>query len=331
MVTPDRTSEGHRSSSADKSLPDDRGAAALCLDAYSPEQIALRVEAIGVTKAALPALPTITLGLLAGAFIAFGAMFYTVAMTGVAPDYGPARILGGVAFSLGLVLVVVAGAELFTGNNLIVIAWAEGRVGTGRLVRNWGLVYVANLVGALGAAILVHWAGILGQGGGGMAQTAAAIAKSKVELSVGEAFFRGILCNALVCLAVWLCLAARDVASKILAIVFPISAFVALGFEHSIANMYLIPVAMLAGASDVTVWGFLRNLAPVTLGNVVGGSLFVAIVYWLVYRRDRRTRPSLAAQDMDEPGPQSVMGSAVEAPPASGLAISDPGNREIPS
>ena len=261
-------------------------------DAYAPEQIALRVEAIGVAKAAAPALPTITLGLLAGAFIAFGAMFYTAVMAGVDPGFGPARLLGGVAFSLGLVLVVVAGAELFTGNNLIVIAWADGRIGTASLLRNWALVYAANFAGAVGAALLVHWSGILGNSGGAVGRTAIAIARGKVELGFAEAFFRGVLCNALVCLAVWLCLAAHDVAGKVLAIVFPISAFVALGLEHSVANMYLIPIAMLAGA-DITPLAFAANLVPVTLGNIIGGSVFVAIVYWLAYRRGRRPGSSI--------------------------------------
>jgi formate transporter len=261
-------------------------------DAYAPEQIALRVEAIGVVKAAAPALPTITLGLLAGAFIAFGAMFYTAVMAGVDPGFGPARLLGGVAFSLGLVLVVVAGAELFTGNNLIVIAWADGRIGTASLLRNWVLVYAANFAGAVGAALLVYWSGILGNSGGAVGRTAIAIARGKVELGFAETFFRGVLCNALFCLAVWLCLAAHDVAGKVLAIMFPISAFVALGLEHSVANMYLIPTAMLAGA-DITPSAFAANLLPVTLGNIIGGSVFVAMVYWLAYRRGRRPGSSI--------------------------------------
>jgi formate/nitrite transporter len=253
-------------------------------DAYAPEQIFLRVETLGVTKARAPALSTITLGVLAGAFIAFGAMFYTVVMAGADAAHGPTRLLGGLAFSLGLVLVVVAGAELFTGNNLIVLAWADRRIRTAELLRNWVLVYGANFVGALGAALLVHWSEVLDNYGGAPGRTAIAIAQSKIELGFATAFFRGILCNALVCLAVWLCLAARDVTGKIAAIVLPISAFVALGFEHSVANMYLIPVAMLAGA-QITPLAFAANLVPVTLGNIVGGSLCVAAVYWLAYHR----------------------------------------------
>lgn len=255
--------------------------------AYAPPQIARLVAEIGVQKAALGVLETGTLALLAGAFIAFGAMFYTVAVTGSALGFGPTRFLGGMAFSLGLVLVVVAGAELFTGNNLIVMAWAERRIGTARLLRNWGLVYTGNLVGALGSALFVWLSGVYGLGDGAVGATAAAIAQAKVALDPVEAFFRGLMCNALVCLAVWLCIAAHDVSGKILAVLFPITAFVALGFEHSIANMYFVPVAWLHGAEGVTLAGFVGNLVPVTLGNIVGGSGFVALTYWICYLRGR--------------------------------------------
>ena len=257
-------------------------------DAYPPAQVAHLVEQVGVKKATLPLVETLALGLLAGAFIAFGAMFCTLVMTGNPLGFGPGRLLGGLAFSLGLILVVVGGAELFTGNTLVVMAWAARQITTGQLARNWMLVYAANLIGALGTAFMVLWSGTLELGGGAVAESAVTIAQAKVAVGITEAFFRGVLCNVLVCLAVWLCFAAHDVAGKVLAIVFPISAFVALGFEHSVANMYLIPIAMLAGAEGVTVAGFLANLIPVTLGNIVGGGVFVALVYWLIYlRRDR--------------------------------------------
>jgi formate/nitrite transporter len=264
-------------------------------DAYPPAQVARLVEQVGVRKAGLPVRPTLMLGMLAGAFIAFGAMYYTLVMTGSTLGFGPARLLGGIAFSLGLVLVIVGGAELFTGNNLIVLTWAERRIGTLALLRNWGLVYVANLVGALGSALMVHWSGTLELGDGAVAETATRIAQAKVGLGFGEAFFRGVLCNTLVCLAVWLCFAAHDAGSKILAIVLPISAFVALGFEHSVANMYLIPVPMLAGAEGVGVSGFIGNMVPVTLGNIVGGGVFVALVYWLIYLHGQDRDPVPAA------------------------------------
>jgi formate transporter len=254
------------------------------INAYSPQQIALRVEQAGVAKARLPPLQTVTLGVLAGAFIAFGAMYSTLVLTDHGLGFGPSRLLAGLAFSLGLVLVILAGAELFTGNTLIVMAWVDGRVSLPELARNWCLVYAANFVGAVGAAALVVLADGLSLADGRVGETAAGIARAKVALGWGTGFFRGILCNALVCLAVWLSFAARDVAGKILAITFPISAFVALGFEHSIANMYLIAVALLNGAEGVTMGGLVRNLLPVTAGNIVGGGLFVAGVYWLCYR-----------------------------------------------
>ena len=214
------------------------------------------------------------------------ACFFTVAITNTGLGFGPMRLLGGAAFSLGLILVVVAGAELFTGNNLIVMAWASRRVTTVRLLWNWSLVYVGNLIGALATAVIVYWLGTLGLGEGAVAQTARDIASTKVQLPFMEAFLQGVLCNTLVCLAVWLCVAAHSVSGKILAILFPITAFVALGFEHSVANMYLIPVGYLAGAEGVTMATFAANLLPVTLGNIVGGSVLVALVYWAVYLRN---------------------------------------------
>ncbi len=255
------------------------------IDAYAPAEVAAMVENAGVKKAALSTQKTLVLALLAGAFIAFGGMFFTVAITNADLGFGPTRLLGGAAFSLGLILVVLAGAELFTGNNLIVMAWASHRITTIRLLRNWMLVYVGNFIGALAMAVIVYWSGGLELGDGAVANTARDIAGAKVQLSFLEAFLRGVLCNTLVCLAVWLCVAAHSVVSKIFAILFPITAFVALGLEHSVANMYLIPVGYLAGAEGVTVMSFTANIIPVTLGNIVGGSVLVALVYWIVYLR----------------------------------------------
>lgn len=252
-------------------------------DEYKPAEIAALVEESGVAKVHLPFLQTVTLGVLAGAFIAFGAMYFTLVMTGSGLGLGPGRMLGGLAFSLGLLLVVIGGAELFTGNNLIVMAWSSRLVTGAQVLRNWSLVYVANFSGAIGCAVMMHWSGALGIGDGAVAETARAIATGKVNLGFFEAFIRGVLCNILVCLAVWLCYAARTVVGKFAVLLLPISAFVALGFEHSVANMYLIPIGMLAGADGVDVAGFLGNLVPVTLGNIVGGGGFVALVYWAVY------------------------------------------------
>ena len=261
------------------------------LDAYAPAQIAMRVREVGVTKAAMPVLTMFALAVLAGAFIALGALFYTVTMTTgseAAVPFGLLRLAGGVAFSLGLVLVVVGGAELFTGNNLIAMAWASGRVTTQQIMRNWGWVYLGNLVGAVGTAALVWLAGIHSMGDGAVGETMVQIARSKIALDPVSAVARGVLCNVLVCLAVWLCMGARSVTDKILAILFPISAFVACGFEHSVANMYFLPigVALAAGTSmPLSAVEAFSNLVLVTIGNIFGGTVLVALVYWTVYLR----------------------------------------------
>jgi formate/nitrite transporter len=271
----------------DDNANDGLSAARSPVDAYTPQEIAFLVEQGGVRKAHLPALQTVTLGLLAGAYIAFGGMFCTLILADPDLGFAAARLLGGLVFSLGLVLVVIGGAELFTGNNLIVIAWADGKVSSAELLRNWSLVYVANFAGALVCVALMQLSGGLQLGGGAVADTAAAIATTKLQLPPTQAFFRGILCNALVCLAIWMSFASHSVTGKIMAIAFPISAFVALGFEHSIANMYLIPIGMLNGA-PADIGGFMANLLFVTLGNIVGGSVCVAAIYWIIYVRPTR-------------------------------------------
>jgi formate/nitrite transporter len=262
------------------------------LDAYAPAQIAMRVREVGVTKATMPVLIMFALATLAGAFVALGALFFTITMTtsttGQPPAFGLMRLAGGITFSLGLILVVVGGAELFTGNNLIAMAWASGRVTTQQVMRNWGWVYLGNLVGAVGTAVLVWLAGVHSMSDGAVGETMVQIARSKIALDPVSAVARGILCNVLVCLAVWLCMGARSVTDKILATVFPITAFVACGFEHSVANMYFLPigVALAAGTSaPLSVTDAVSNLALVTLGNVLGGTILVALVYWSVYLR----------------------------------------------
>jgi len=261
------------------------------LDAYAPAQIAMRVREVGVTKATMPVLTMFALAILAGAFIALGALFYTITVTtgnDATVPFGFLRLAGGVTFSLGLVLVVVGGAELFTGNNLIAMAWASGRVTTQQVMRNWGWVYLGNLVGAVGTAVLVWLAGVHTMSNGAVGETMVQIARSKIALDPVSALARGILCNVLVCLAVWLCMGARSVADKILAILFPISAFVACGFEHSVANMYFLPIGIVlaaGGPAPLSVLGALSNLALVTIGNILGGTLMVALIYWFVYLR----------------------------------------------
>jgi formate/nitrite transporter len=255
------------------------------LDAYTPAEIAHKVQYTGVTKAELSVIKTLVLAILAGAFIAFGAMFFTMVITGSPFGFGPSRLLGGAAFSLGLILVVVAGAELFTGNNLIVMAWASRHITGRQVLRNWLLVYLGNLLGTVATAWLVYQSGVLEIQGGVMTETAIAIADQKVALEFKQAFFRGILCNVMVCLAMWLCMGAHSVSGKILAILFPITAFVSMGFEHSIANMYFLSLGYLLDSENVNVLSMTANLIPVTLGNIVGGSVLVALVYWLAYLR----------------------------------------------
>lgn len=254
------------------------------LDAYSPREIAARVAEVGVAKARLPLASMALLGVLAGAFIGLGALMFTLVASDASLGFAASRLLGGLAFSLGLVLVTVAGAELFTGNNLLAMAWASGRVGTGEVLRSWIVVCIANLVGAVGLAVLVWISGHGAMNDGAVGRAAVRIALAKTGLPWTEAFARGVLCNVLVCMAVWMALAGRSVTDKAVAIVFPITAFVAAGFEHSIANMYFFPLAMLLGA-PLDAGDALRNLVPVIAGNLVGGSVLVAMVYWVIYLR----------------------------------------------
>jgi formate transporter len=239
------------------------------LNAYSPAEIKEAVEKVGVKKAGLPILASFMLAIVAGGSIGFGALYYTIVTSDAELSFATVRVVGGLAFSLGLALVIVGGAELFTGNNLIVMAWASGTVSTGAMLRNWLIVYLGNMVGAVGLAVLV-------------------LLSHHLDIS------KGILCNVLVCLAVWLAYAGRSVTDKIVALILPISAFVAAGFEHCVANMYFLPLAWLMtsmgkvpdgfDASVITLSGIVHNLVPVTLGNIVGGAGLVGAVYWTVYR-----------------------------------------------
>ncbi len=264
------------------------------LDAYAPAEVARRVQNVGVAKARLPALQLLLLGVLAGAFIGLGALFFVLVRADATLGFATGQVLGGVVFSLGLLLVVVAGAELFTGNNLLAMAWAGGHISSAALLRNWGLVALANLLGAAGLAVLVYASGHWQMNDGAVGRQVVALALAKQELPFWTAFFRGVLCNVLVCLAVWMAMAARSVTDKAVAVVPPVAAFVAAGFEHSVANMYFFPLAWLvqrgapvSGEAAVTVAGMLGNLGPVMLGNLVGGSVLVALVYYVIYRRNQ--------------------------------------------
>jgi len=255
-------------------------------EACQPAQIARRIEGMGVAKARADALTVLVLAVLAGAFISLAALLFTVVLTDSGLGFGPSRLLGGLSFCLGLVLVVVGGAELFTGNNLLAMAWASRLIGSREVLRNWLLVYLGNVVGCLGSVLLVLLAGIAGLAEGAVGETALKIAQGKAELSPVAAFARGILCNALVCLASWLAMAGHSVTDKILAILFPIAAFVALGFEHSIANWFFLPFGLaLDGQGSLSAAAAAGNLLAVTAGNLVGGTLLVAGMYWLAYLR----------------------------------------------
>ena len=260
-------------------------------DAHPPREIARMFERLGVAKAQTDALTLVLLAVLAGAFISLGALFFTVVVTESSLGFGVTRLLGGLGFCLGLVLVVVAGAELFTGNNLLAMAWASGLIGSRDVMRNWLLAYVGNVIGCLGTVLLAVWGDIASLGGGAVGETAVHVASAKAGLSVGEAFARGVLCNALVCLAVWLAMGGRSVADKILAILFPITAFAAIGFEHSIANWFFLPFGLaLDEQGAVSISGVGKNLVAVSAGNIVGGTLLVAGVYWVAYLRGWRRR-----------------------------------------
>ncbi|HET9579789.1 MAG TPA: formate/nitrite transporter family protein [Usitatibacter sp.] len=263
------------------------------LDAYTPREIAQRVSDVGVAKTKLPLLSVVMLGMLAGAFIGLGALFNVIVLSDASIPMAARRVLGGMVFSLGLFLVLVAGAELFTGNNLLAMAWAERKVTTLAVLRNWLVVCAANFAGALALAVLVYLSGHPGNDDGAVARTYMRIAAAKTSLPPVRAFFSGVMCNVLVCMAVWVAMAGRSVTDKLVAIVLPIAAFVAAGFEHSIANMYLIPLGMMLQADAgqaVQVSGLARNLVPVIGGNLVGGSVLVALVYYVIYVRPRALR-----------------------------------------
>lgn len=279
------------------------------IDSLLPPEMAVRAEEVGIKKAGMSFPVLFTLSVLAGAFIAFGAALATTVGAGAEGilSYGVTRLLSGFFFSLGLILVIIGGAELFTGNNLIVMAWASRRITSYQMLRNWLIVYIGNFIGALGIAILIFLGGNHFFGKGMVGAAALSIASAKLNLGFGQAVALGILCNVLVCLAVWMSFSGRTTADKTIAIVPPITAFVACGFEHSIANMYFIPAAILIkqGASEsfwsligkraddypsLTIENFLLgNLLPVTIGNIIGGVLLVGMVYWFVYLRERKS------------------------------------------
>jgi formate transporter len=274
-----------------------------------PPEIAEKAEADGVAKAGQDAITLLVLGVLGGAFIAFGAIFSNVALTGaegVLP-FGLARVVAGLVFALGLALVLLAGAQIFTGDVLMVMAWASRKLAVPRILRAWAFVWIGNLLGAVGTAVLLLLAGHHLFGTGQVGVMALRTAEAKAALPFGRGVILGVLCNTLVCLAVWLSLSSRLPAHRLIVVVLPIAAFVAAGFEHAVANMYFLAFGLLikcfaadgfwqAVRLDATAYphlgigGATRNLAAVTIGNVLGGAVFVAGVYWLLYRRPRERR-----------------------------------------
>ncbi len=294
----------------------------ISFDAIMPPGMATKAEDIGVKKAGLPAMNMFFLAILAGAFIAIGAIFATTVGAGsmavkdaagaaafsTGLPYGVTRLLMGLVFTVGLILVVVGGSELFTGNNLIIMAFADGKVSLGALLRNWAIVYTGNFVGSVITAAIVFLGKQYTFGGGAIGLTTLNIGEAKTSFTFIQAVALGIMCNALVCMAVWLCYSARSTTDKILSIIPPIACFVAAGFEHSIANMYFIPVALFVKTwGDASffeaigktaenfphlTWGnfFLMNLLPVTIGNIIGGAGMVGLIYWFVYLRKAKAK-----------------------------------------
>jgi formate/nitrite transporter len=271
----------------------------LKVDLLSPQEIAVKATEVSENKARFSFIRTFLLAILAGAYIAFGGIFSAVSVVGMGGvwPYGFMKVIAGLTFSVGLILVVIGGAELFTGNNLMIIAWLNRRISALQILRNWGIVYLGNFLGSVLIAFLVFLSRLHTFSGGELGKTMLSIANAKVNYTFIQALVLGVLCNILVCLAVWLAFSSRTTDGKILAIVFPISAFIAAGFEHSVANMYIIPVALLIKEFDpafvstlgldlinLTWVGFLvNNLIPVTIGNILGGAGFIGAFYAVIY------------------------------------------------
>lgn len=278
------------------------------MDSLMPDKMAVQAEDAGIIKVNRSFSKTFVLAILAGAFISFGAIFATTVTAELTLSTGFTKLLGGLVFSLGLILVIIGGAELFTGNNLIVMAWANKRITTTQVVQNWAIVFLGNLVGAISIAVLMFVTMQYSSGNGSIGAKALSIAETKCSLGFVQAIILGTLCNILVCLAVWLCYSAKTSSGKILSILFPITAFVTIGFEHNVANMYFIPKALFIktfanekfwasinsspAMYENLTWGnfIVNNLIPVTIGNIIGGSVLVGLVYWYVYLQGNKRK-----------------------------------------
>jgi formate transporter len=264
-------------------------------DAYSPAEIQDKVEKLGVKKARSPFLPEFMLAVVAGGSIGLGGMFFLIVLADPTLGFAFQRLLGGTVFTLGLALVMIGGAELFTGNCLIVMAWCNGQIRTGEVLHNWAVVWFGNLVGALGLVFLLYMSHFADLNSGEAGKAILKLAIGKMAPDMVTIFFKGILCNVLVCLGVWLAYAGRSVADKMAGMILPVSCFVAAGFEHCVANMFFLPMAWVlvqtghvpAGmnVSTITLFNIAHNILPATLGNIVGGGGFVGFVYWAIYRK----------------------------------------------
>lgn len=258
----------------------------------SPKEIADKVESIGITKSQMPISQLMLLGILAGAYIGFGAMFYTIVKSDSSLSFAVSQLLCGFVFSLGLILVSISGAELFTGNNLLLLAWSKKKITLFSVVKNWSLIIIANLIGALVLAYIIYWSGHTAMNDGKIAETYVKVANAKASLSFSHAFLKGVLCNVLVCLSVWMAYAGQTIVDKVMGIIFPISAFVAAGFEHSVANMYILSIGLLEKshvayqADALTLNGVIANIIPVLLGNIIGGGVFVGLVYSTIFKSE---------------------------------------------
>ena len=280
----------------------------------NPAQMAQAAEDAAFGKATSPPLKSFLLGLTAGGYIALGFIFFTTSQVGAAElPWGVAKVLGGFVFATGLALVVLTGAELFTSSTLTLTARASGRITWGQLLRNWGIVYVANFLGALTMVVLVYLGGTWHNADGGWGAVVLNTSLAKISHSFLEAFVLGILCNLMVCLAIWAAYSGRTTTDKVVAVTMPIALFVASGFEHSVANMFMIPLGVLikenAGADfwstagldqaayDGLTWQafYLDNLLPVTLGNIVGGGVMIGVLYWTVFHLSERRKKAVSS------------------------------------
>jgi formate/nitrite transporter len=267
----------------------------LGLDAYSPAEIQDKVEKLGVKKARLPFLASFMLAVIAGGSIGLGGLFFSIVLADPTLGFAAQRIVGGLVFTLGLAIVMIGGAELFTGNCLLVMAWCNGQLSGREVARNWTIVWFGNLAGALGLAVLIFFAHTAAMNGGLVGDALVRLAAGKLSPDVFTIFVKGILCNVLVCLAVWLSYAGRSVTDKLLGMLLPVAAFIAAGYEHCVANMFLLPLGWLLAATghrpegvDLQLFALaplLKNLVAATAGNIVGGAGVVGLAYWAIYRK----------------------------------------------